>query len=186
MPFRFRLIIIALLLSVSMWVDRACISAAKDDTASDWNLTDGKIAWVMAALAMPIMVGLIQVSGGWRAMFLPFSILGGVFANLRYAFLGDQPEDHPWMKDSKREHFLKTRGRSGDASVAANAPRMTTGGLLRSRNMGLLMLQCVAHNFTFLFTVTWFFPSMMSTNKRSPTQTRWMSADVIRARSVVR
>lgn len=271
MPIRFILIFIAFLLSVLMWADRACISAAKDDIAADLNLSDGQMAWVMAAfslgyaffqvpagkladtlgarrvltlvciawsvmtaatglagrastmigirflfgvgeaggyptltrafiswlpvgergiansasfsggrlgaaLAMPIMVWLIQVLGGWRPTFFAFGIIGGLFAILWYAFFRDRPEDHPLVQDAERDHILKTRGRSADVSTAGDSPRLTTGGLLRSRNMYLLMLQYVAHNFTFFFTVTWFFPYLKSTYELTATQTGWMAA----------
>ena len=62
MPIRLFLILGAFLVSVLMWVDRACISAAKDDMASDLGFSDQQMGWVMAAFSLGY--ALFQVPSG--------------------------------------------------------------------------------------------------------------------------
>lgn len=273
MPIRFFLIFVAFLLSVLMWVDRACISAAKDNIASDLNLTDGQMAWVMgafslgyaffqvpggnladrlgprrvmtmvcvawsvmtaatglargavgmvgirflfgageaggyptlaraftswlpvgergiansvsfsggrlgAALAMPGVVWLMQVLGGWRPTFFFFGAIGTVFAVGWFFLFRDLPEEHPWVDEQERDHILANRGIASEDQGSDDdaGPSLRTVDLLGSRNLRLLMYQYVAHNFTFFFTVSWFFPYLKSTYELTATQTGWMSA----------
>ena len=51
-PLRYLLGTITFLLSVLMYIDRACISAAKDDICSDFGLDYIQWAWVMAAFTL--------------------------------------------------------------------------------------------------------------------------------------
>ena len=65
------------LLSVLLYVDRACISAAKDDIASDMSLSDQQMAWVLSAFALGY--ALFQTPGGWLAdRFGPRKLLTGI------------------------------------------------------------------------------------------------------------
>jgi hypothetical protein len=62
MPIRFILILGAFVISVLMWVDRACISAAIDDMAADLGFSDAQMGWVMAAFSLGY--ALFQVPSG--------------------------------------------------------------------------------------------------------------------------
>ena len=62
MPIRYLLILGAFLISMLMWIDRACIAAAEDNIAQDLNLTPTQMGWVMGAFALGY--ALFQVPGG--------------------------------------------------------------------------------------------------------------------------
>lgn len=64
-PHRFFFVGGTFLLSVLLYVDRACISAAKDDIAADLALSDRQMAWVLGAFALGY--ALFQTPGGWLA-----------------------------------------------------------------------------------------------------------------------
>ena len=65
MPRRYLLIAGAFALSILMWVDRACISAAKDDIQSDLGFTETQMGWVMSIFALGY--ALFQVPAGRMA-----------------------------------------------------------------------------------------------------------------------
>jgi MFS transporter, ACS family, glucarate transporter len=65
MPIRYCLIFGAFVVSVLMWVDRACISAAKSSIAADLSFSDRQMAWVMGAFSLGY--ALFQVPGGQLA-----------------------------------------------------------------------------------------------------------------------
>lgn len=74
------------LLAVLLYVDRICISAAKDGITHDLGLTDKQFGWVLSAFA--IGYALFQTPGGWLAdKFGPRSILTSVVV-LWSAFTG--------------------------------------------------------------------------------------------------
>jgi len=64
-------------LSVLLYVDRICISAAKTQMSGDLDLTDQQMAWAMSAFALGY--ALFQTPGGWLAdRFGPRRILTGI------------------------------------------------------------------------------------------------------------
>lgn len=65
MPLRSLLILATFLLSVLLYVDRVCISAAKKDVAADLSLSDQQMGWVFAAFSLGY--ALCQTPGGWMA-----------------------------------------------------------------------------------------------------------------------
>ncbi|MEM9410093.1 MAG: MFS transporter [Planctomycetota bacterium] len=76
-PQRFKFVGATFLLSVLLYVDRACISAAKDDIAADMSLSDQQMAWVLSAFALGY--ALFQTPGGWLAdRFGPRRLLTGI------------------------------------------------------------------------------------------------------------
>lgn len=67
------------LLSVLLYVDRACISAAKDDIATDLSLSEAHMAWVFGAFTLGY--ALFQTPGGWLAdRFGPRRLLTSIVA----------------------------------------------------------------------------------------------------------
>ncbi len=311
MPKRFLLIVGAFIVSVLMWVDRACISAAKGDIASDMNFTDQQMGWVMsafalgyalfqvpsgkladrfgprvvmsvvcvvwsiftaltgvirglapliglrflfgmgeaggyptiaraftswlpmnergiansvsfsggrlgAALAMPGVVWLIGVLGGWQQTFWFFGAVGVLFAIAWFVLFRDSPEQHPAISEEEANYIIANRKPAATASVSPEksgsvteavdispqdgdqnpyrpAPDITTEiddslastvseqsltfvEMLRSPNLLMLMVQYVAHNFTFFFTVTWFFPYLKESYSLTAEQTGWYAA----------
>ncbi|MDV6032887.1 MAG: MFS transporter [Phycisphaera sp. RhM] len=271
MPIRLFLILGAFLVSVLMWVDRACISAAKDDMASDLGFSDQQMGWVMAAfslgyalfqvpsgkladrfgprvvmtvvclcwslftaltgvvrgiyamiglrflfglgeaggyptlaraftnwlpmnergitnsisfsggrlgaaLAMPGVVWLIGALGGWQQTFWFFGAVGIGFAVVWFALFRDRPEDHFAVSPAERDHIIEARRPRKSGSEAVNAVAdvpITFGNMLQSPNMLMLMVQYVAHNFTFFFTVTWFFPYLKESYQLTSEQAGW-------------
>lgn len=270
MPIRFLLIAGAFLISVLMWVDRACISAAKDDIAMDLGFTDQQMGWVMAAftlgyaffqvpggaiadrfgsrvsmtivclawsvftaltgvarglyvmiatrflfgvgeaggyptltraftswlpigergitnsisfsggrlgaaLAMPAVVGLISVLGGWQQAFYLFGAVGLLVAVAWFTLFRNSPEEHFAVSESERDHILATRSAASTNDDAVVA-RVGVVDIATSSNMLMLMVQYVAHNVTFFFTVSWFFPYLKNTYELTNEQTGWYAA----------
>ncbi len=62
---RWLIVLATFLLSVLLYVDRVCISVAKDSVASDLELTETQIGWVFSAFALGY--ALMQTPGGWLA-----------------------------------------------------------------------------------------------------------------------
>jgi ACS family glucarate transporter-like MFS transporter len=272
MPVRYLLICGAFLVSVLMWVDRACISAAKEAMAADLGFDDRQMGWVMAAfslgyalfqvpsgiladrrgprlvmsavcllwsgftaltgvvrgllpmiglrflfgmaeaggyptmtraffawlpvqergiaqsisfsggrlgaaLAMPGVVWLIQALGGWQQTFWFFGALGIGLAFAWYLLFRDAPETHFAVRPAERDHIVATRrpaGVTGNETHRDNGPVAAPIGLWQlcgSANLRMLMVQYIAHNFTFFFTVTWFFPYLKENFELSREQT---------------
>lgn len=79
LPQRAVLVFGTFLLAVVLYVDRICISAAKDDITRDLALTDKQFGWVLSAFALGY--ALFQTPSGWLAdRFGPRRILTSVVA----------------------------------------------------------------------------------------------------------
>ena len=271
MPRRYLLIAGAFALSILMWVDRACISAAKDDIQTDLGFTETQMGWVMsifalgyalfqvpagrmadrygprrvmtsvvviwsalttltgvvrgylpmlslrflfgmgeaggyptlaraltrwlpmdergiansvsfsggrlgAALAMPGVVWLIGVLGGWQPTFWFFGGAGVVFAVLWFVLFRDTPEEHFAVSSAEASSIAARRRPPSESTVVDRGEPLPLSALLASRNLWLLMFQYVAHNFTFFFTVSWFFPYLKKTYELTSQQTGWYAA----------
>ncbi len=78
-PKRFWLVLGTFLLSVLLYVDRACISSAKDAIAKDLDFSDQQWGWIMAAFALGY--ALCQTPAGYLAdCFGPRRLLASVVA----------------------------------------------------------------------------------------------------------
>ncbi|QDV25516.1 MFS transporter [Aureliella helgolandensis] len=64
-PFRSLLVGATFLLSILLYVDRVCISAAKGSLATDLSLSDQQMGWVFAAFSLGY--ALFQTPSGWLA-----------------------------------------------------------------------------------------------------------------------
>lgn len=62
---RWLIVVATFLLSVLLYVDRVCISAAKEEISSDLELTETQMGWVFSAFA--IGYALLQTPSGWVA-----------------------------------------------------------------------------------------------------------------------
>lgn len=62
---RFLIVLSTFLLSVLLYADRVCISAAKDAVALDLSLSDLQMGWVFSAFSLGY--ALLQAPGGWIA-----------------------------------------------------------------------------------------------------------------------
>lgn len=273
MPKRFLLIFGAFAASVLMWVDRACISVAKSDIATDLQFTDRQMGWVMSAfslgyalfqvpsgkladkfgprivmtgvcifwsiftsltgvarglftmlgvrflfgmgeaggyptitrafsswlpinergiansisfsggrlggaIAMPGMVWLMATLGGWQQTFWFFGAVGLLFAVAWFIMFRDSPEQHFAISEAEREHIIASRkpATKSESTASAEQTPISFLNMLRSPNMLMLMMQYVAHNFTFFFTVTWFFPYLKDSYSLTLEQTGWYAA----------
>lgn len=266
LPIRYLLIFGAFLISMLMWIDRACIAAAEEDIRRDLDLSSNEMAWVMgaftlgyalfqvpggnlarrfgprvamtgvclawsiftgltgvmrslaalvgvrflfgageaggyptisqalykwlpvgergitnsiifsggrigAALAMPGVVWLITVSGGWQQAFFLLGGIGLLCGVLWWLLFRDLPEKHFAVGDTEKEHILIHRAGTavkkepdGESiatsdvdAVAAEVVQIPNTRLLTHPTMLMLMVQYVAHNFTFFFVASWFF-----------------------------
>lgn len=93
MPARFWFVLGTFALSVLLYVDRACISAAKESVVADLALTDKQWAWVLGAFSLGY--ALFQTPGGWladrfgpRRLLTAVVLLWSVFTGLTGAARG--------------------------------------------------------------------------------------------------
>lgn len=73
-PLRYWIVVATFLLSVLLYIDRICVSVAKESIVSDLSLTDKEMGWVLSAFALGY--ALFQAPSGWLAdRFGPRKIL---------------------------------------------------------------------------------------------------------------
>lgn len=78
-PRRFLFVFGTFFISLFMYIDRACISAAKEPITGDLGLTDNQMGWVLSAFALGY--ALFQVPGGLMSdRFGPRKVLAGIIA----------------------------------------------------------------------------------------------------------
>lgn len=106
-----------------------------------------------AAFALPL-VAIIIGSVGWRMSFLIFGLIGVVFAVLWWFLFRNTPEESGAISEKERNYILKNREQSDSKEKVSLSFRT----IIASRNMWLAMLQYMASNFTFYFTLTWMYP----------------------------
>ena len=106
-----------------------------------------------AAFALPL-VAMIIGSVGWRMSFLIFGVIGVVFAALWRTFFRDSPEESKAISDQEKKYILENR----EQSITKEKGALSFGTIISSRTMWLAMLQYMASNFTFYFTLTWMYP----------------------------
>ncbi|MCF8225121.1 MAG: MFS transporter [Bacteroidales bacterium] len=76
-PRRFIFVFGTFFISLFMYIDRACISAAKEPITGDLGLTDNQMGWVLSAFALGY--ALFQVPGGLMSdRFGPRKVLAGI------------------------------------------------------------------------------------------------------------
>ena len=106
-----------------------------------------------AAFALPL-VAIIIGSVGWRLSFLIFGAIGLVFALLWRTLFRNTPEESGAISEEEKSYILENR----ESPSRAGKANLRFGTILASRNMWLAMLQYMASNFTFYFTLTWMYP----------------------------
>ncbi len=78
-PRRFLFVFGTFFISLFMYIDRACISAAKEPITGDLGLTDNQMGWVLSAFALGY--ALFQVPGGLMSdRFGPRKVLAGIIS----------------------------------------------------------------------------------------------------------
>lgn len=106
-----------------------------------------------AAFALPL-VAIIISNVGWRMSFLIFGAVGVLFAILWYLLFRNKPEESRAISEHEKKYILETREKSSSSGGA----NLSFGRIIASRNMWFAMLQYMASNFTFYFTLTWMYP----------------------------
>lgn len=76
-PFRYLLVVFTFSMSVLMYVDRACISTAKDDICAEFNLNYIQWAWIMAAFTLGYAV-FQSPAGKWADTKGPRMVLSSI------------------------------------------------------------------------------------------------------------
>ncbi|GHC62403.1 MFS transporter [Roseibacillus persicicus] len=111
-----------------------------------------------AALALPLMVGLIEAAG-WRGSFYILGAIGVVIAVIWWFWFRDEPADHKLMSDRERDYILENRQKV----VASASVKLKVSELLSSGPLKLAMVQYFCSNFTFFFCLGWLFPYVKET-----------------------
>jgi ACS family glucarate transporter-like MFS transporter len=106
-----------------------------------------------AAFALPL-VAIIIGNVGWRMSFLIFGLIGIVFATLWWFLFRNGPEESGAISQAEKNFILETR----EQPATQEKSNLRFGRIIASRNMWLAMLQYMASNFTFYFTLTWMYP----------------------------
>jgi len=106
-----------------------------------------------AAFALP-MVAVIINKVGWRMTFLFLGIAGMGVALLWYLLFRNDPAESRRISEKEKKYILENR----EQSSAGTPVILRFSTILSSRNMWLAMLQYMASNFTFYFTLTWMYP----------------------------
>ncbi len=106
-----------------------------------------------AAFALPL-VAVIIGNVGWRLSFAIFGAIGLVFALLWRFLFRNTPEESGAISDSEKVYILENR----EKSSSTGKPHAGFRSIFASRNMWFTMLQYMASNFTFYFTLTWMYP----------------------------
>ncbi len=113
-----------------------------------------------AAFALPVVAAMIA-GFGWRLSFVVLAVIGFAWAIFWYSWFRDRPEDDPSLSESEKSLILETRQQA--ANAGEDAPKLTAGALLGSRNMWLVSFQYFCSNYTFFFCLTWMFPYLEDT-----------------------
>jgi len=111
-----------------------------------------------AALAMPLVGGMIATIG-WRTSFVILMLVGFAWAVFWFFWFRNDPTEHPRIGQEELDHILRTR-QHADAGEAQEAPPLSVGTLLGSRNVWFISAQYFCSNFTFFFCLTWLFPHL--------------------------
>ena len=106
-----------------------------------------------AAFALPL-VAIIISSVGWRMSFFIFGMVGVLFALLWYWLFRNTPEESGAISEQEKRYILETR----EQSSSKGKENLSFRKIISTRNMWLAMLQYMASNFTFYFTLTWMYP----------------------------
>ena len=123
------------------------------------NFSGGRIG---AALSFPLAVWLLTIVS-WQQMFWLLGGIGVVLGVVWYVWFRDTPEEHSGTTPEELKLI-----RDGQNTVEqSQAPGLTAGQLLRSRNMWLLMGQYICSNFTFFFMLSWSFSYLKDTYELS-------------------
>ena len=107
-----------------------------------------------AAFALPLVAVIIS-NVGWRMTFVIFGCMGLVFAALWWFLFRNTPGESKAISEREKKYILRTRESSDPGEKKG---KLGFGTIISSGNMWLAMLQYVASNFTFYFTLTWMYP----------------------------
>lgn len=111
-----------------------------------------------AAFAFPLIVALIHALG-WKLTFVTLMLVGFTWASLWFWWFRDEPADKKGLSPKERDYILRHRQQ---ALTGEQPTPLRLGALARSGNLWLMMVQYFGSNFTFFFSLTWFFPYVKS------------------------
>jgi ACS family glucarate transporter-like MFS transporter len=125
------------------------------------------------AFALPACAALVQ-KFGWRETFIALMLVGFAWAVAWLLWFRDDPAQHPTISPTERELILNTRQQA--IAGTPDSANLTTAAVLGSANMGLLMAQYFASNFTFFFCLSWMFPHLKKTYSLDAITAAWYAA----------
>lgn len=111
-----------------------------------------------AALALPLMVHLIN-SLGWRGAFFLLGGIGIVFAIFWFLTFRDDPLDHSSVSESEKDYIKENRQKITHQEKAT----IPFSKLVTSPRMWRVMVQYFCSNFTFFFCLGWLYPHVKET-----------------------
>ena len=121
-----------------------------------------------AAVTMPLLPWMIAALG-WKQAFMLLMVVGFGWALAWWLWFRDEPAEHRGISRDELAQILAQR-QDANVSVSDHVPPLSTGTMLRSANLWLMMGQYFAGNFTFFFCLTWLFPYVQKTYHLSYTQ----------------
>lgn len=113
------------------------------------NFSGARLGAAVSLFLMPILIRYI----GWRWTFVVNGLIGIIWATVWLLWFRDEPQDNRKMSQAELEYIEK--GRDTEFVTSSKA---TFGQIFTSLNMGLSMIQYIAHNMTFFICFTWLLP----------------------------
>jgi ACS family glucarate transporter-like MFS transporter len=111
------------------------------------------------ALALPLMVWLIEAAG-WRGAFFVLGAVGVGYAVIWWFAFRDLPEEHSGLSEEEKAYIIENRQKVSAAQAARKLPFTE---LIAANNVKLLSIQYFCSNFTFFFCLSWLFKHVKTT-----------------------
>src|SRR5688572_14985114 len=127
--------------------------------------------WTGAAIASPLVAGLMQAFG-WQAALLITSVPSLLLVVLWFACVRDFPERHPWVEPAELAELAANP--AYDAAAPLTARRV--GRVLGDPQILLLTLSYLVMNYVFYLVTFWSFLYLVQDRKLSVLESGWLGA----------
>lgn len=127
--------------------------------------------WTGAAIASPLVAGLMQAYG-WQAALLITSVPSLLLVVLWFACVRDFPERHPWVRPAELAELAANP--PYDAAAPLTARRI--GRVLGDPQILLLTLSYLVMNYVFYLVTFWSFLYLVQDRRLSVLESGWLAA----------
>jgi ACS family glucarate transporter-like MFS transporter len=127
--------------------------------------------WTGAAIASPLVAGLMQAYG-WQAALLITSVPSLLLVIFWWACVRDFPERHPWVKPDELEELAANP--PYDAAAPLTAPRVLR--VVGNPQILLLTLSYLVMNYVFYLVTFWSFLYLVQDRRLSVLESGWLAS----------